>query len=144
MNITELNLGGSLIPRSLVASDTSSTSLVNAIKSILSNGCILAGISMDVSQPPTFPNAAHPSWRTSLFLAFLGTIYNQSNMTANLLSQQLITNVLVPALEKPTPSPAAYLHEADFNQPNWQHVFHGGKYARLLSIKKQYDPAGIF
>jgi hypothetical protein len=73
MNITELNIGGSLIPRSLVASNTSATSLVSAIKSILNNGGILAGVSMDVSRTPTFPNAAHPDWRSSLFLAFLGT-----------------------------------------------------------------------
>jgi hypothetical protein len=73
MNITEFNLGGSLIPRSLVASKNSVTSLVNAIKSILGNGGILAGVSMDVSKTPTFPNAVNPEWRNSLFLAFLGT-----------------------------------------------------------------------
>lgn len=73
MNITEFNLGGSIIPRSLVASDSSATSLATGIKSILSNGGILAGVSMDVSQSPTHPNAVHPDWRSSLFLAFLGT-----------------------------------------------------------------------
>ncbi|TEY32894.1 hypothetical protein BOTCAL_0709g00030 [Botryotinia calthae] len=73
MNITELNLGGSIIPRSLVASNTSATSLVNGIKSILNSDGILTGVSMDVSQAPTHPNAAHPDWRNSLFLAFLGT-----------------------------------------------------------------------
>ena len=73
MNITEFNLGGSLVPRSRVASESSATALVGALKSILSNGGILAGVSMDVSQHPPVPNAAHPGWRNSLFLAFLGT-----------------------------------------------------------------------
>ncbi|PQE21481.1 FAD binding domain-containing protein [Rutstroemia sp. NJR-2017a BBW] len=144
MNITELNIGGSLIPRSLVASDTSATSLVSAIKSILNNGGILAGVSMDVSRPPTFQNAAHPGWRSSLFLAFLGTIYDRANMTANVLGRKTVTNVLDPALEKLTSNAAAYLNEADFNQPNWQQVFYGTNYAKLLSIKNKYDPAGIF
>ncbi|KAJ8069916.1 hypothetical protein OCU04_000324 [Sclerotinia nivalis] len=88
INIMELNLGGSIIPRSLVASNSSATSLVNGIKSILNNGGMLAGVSMDVNQAPTHPNAVHPDWRNSLFLAFLGTLYNQSNMTANLLGQK--------------------------------------------------------
>lgn len=73
MNITELNLGGSIVPRSLVANDSSSVTLVGALKSIISNGGIIAGVGMDVSQPPAFPNAVHPGWRDSLFLAFLGT-----------------------------------------------------------------------
>lgn len=73
MNITELNLGGNIIPRSLVASNNSSISLVNGIKSILNNSGILAGVSMNVSQAPTHSNAVHPEWRNSLFLAFLGT-----------------------------------------------------------------------
>ncbi|KAI9643577.1 hypothetical protein NHQ30_008198 [Ciborinia camelliae] len=144
MNITELNLGGSLIPRSLVASNSSARSLVSGIKSVISNGGILAGVSMDVSQPPTHPNAAHPEWRSSLFLAFLGTMYNKSNMTANILGQETVTNLLDPALEKLTSNPAAYLNEADFNQPNWQQVFYGTNYAKLLSIKNKYDPNGMF
>jgi hypothetical protein len=73
MNITDFNLGGSLVPRSLVASDTSATAFVGALKSIIGNGGILAGISMDVSRQPPIPNSVHPDWRDSLFLAFLGT-----------------------------------------------------------------------
>ncbi|KAF7879033.1 hypothetical protein EAF04_000233 [Stromatinia cepivora] len=144
INIMELNLGGSIIPRSLVASNSSATSLVNGIKSISNNGGILAGVSMDVSQAPAHPNAVHPDWRNSLFLAFLGTLYNQSNMTINLLGQKTVTNVPVPALQKLVSNPAAYLNEADFNQPNWQQVIYGANYAKLLSIKNKYDPNGIF
>lgn len=73
MNITEFNLGGSLIRRSLVTSKSSVTSLVNAVKFISDKGGIMAGVSMDVSKAPTFANAVHPEWRKSLFLAFLGT-----------------------------------------------------------------------
>ncbi|PQE23176.1 FAD binding domain-containing protein [Rutstroemia sp. NJR-2017a BVV2] len=143
MNITELNIGGSIIPRSLVASNTSATSLVNAIKSILSNGGILAGVSMDASRVPTSPNAAHPSWRSSLFLAFLGTLYDRANTTANILGRKSVTQVLDPALDNLTPSPAAYLNEADFNHPDWQRVFYGENYAKLRAVKNKYDPEGV-
>jgi hypothetical protein len=73
MNISEVNLGGRLIPRSLVETDDSASSLVAAIKSITNHGGVLAGVSMDVSRAPTVPNSVHPLWRDTLFLAFLGT-----------------------------------------------------------------------
>ncbi|KAI0896945.1 FAD binding domain protein [Annulohypoxylon nitens] len=144
MNISEVNLGGRIIPRSLVASKGATASLSDAIKSITGNGGVLAGVSMDVSRQPTYPNSANPVWRESLFLAFLGTMYDRLNMTANLVGQQTVTHVLDPALEKLTPGGGAYLNEADFNQPNWQEVFYGPNYPKLLAIKKIYDPNGIF
>ncbi|KAI0012466.1 FAD binding domain protein [Xylariaceae sp. FL0662B] len=142
-NISELNLGGRLIPRSLVASDTSAASLTSVIESILSNGGILAGVSMDVSRAPTSPNAPHPAWRETLFLAFLGMMYDRYNMTSNLIDQHKITNLLDPMLEKLTPGGAAYINEADFNQPNWQDAFYGTNYPKLF-IKRKFDPDGIF
>lgn len=99
MNITTLNIGGTLIPRSLVASTSSAASLVDGIKTILNNGGIMAGISMDVSQPPTSPNAANPAWRDSLFLAFFGTYvalsYTMSHLNlTNSLKLDYITRLV--------------------------------------------------
>jgi hypothetical protein len=65
-------------------------------------------------------------------------------MTANLADQHTVTNVLDPTLDKLTVKDAAYLNEADFNRPNWQQAFYGTNYPRLVSIKKKYDPNGIF
>jgi hypothetical protein len=70
--------------------------------------------------------------------------YDIHNLTANIAAQEKITNVLGPALEAITPDGAAYLNEADFNQPNWQETFYGPNYDKLLSIKQKYDPDGIF
>ncbi|KAI1652573.1 hypothetical protein F4813DRAFT_377667 [Daldinia decipiens] len=143
-NVTEINLGGRLIPRYLLASEISAASLTSAIKSIINNGGILAGVSMDVSRPPSSSNAVHPGWRESAFLAFLGTIYNRYNMTSNVVNQRLVTNTLLPILEEITPGGAAYLNEADINQPNWHNVFYGANYPKLISIKKMFDPDDIF
>lgn len=143
-DVYEINLGGRIIPRSLVASNDAAASLTSAIKTIVSNGGVLSGVSMDVSRPPTSPNSAHPAWRDSLFLAFITTMYDRRNMTANLIQQRTVTNVLVPALDKLTTSGAAYLNEADFNEPNWQQVFYGENYAKLSAIKKKYDPNDLF
>lgn len=65
-------------------------------------------------------------------------------MTANLVDQKTVTNVLVPALENLMPNPAAYLNEADPNHRNWQEVFYGANYQKLLLIKKKYDLNGVF
>ncbi|KAI0475371.1 hypothetical protein GGR56DRAFT_645769 [Xylariaceae sp. FL0804] len=143
MNISAINIGGRLVPRSLVENETAAASLTSAIGSVIASGGILAGVSMDTSNPPTSPNSVNPEWRETLFLAFMGNFYNNYNFTANLLGQRIVTDVLVPALEKLTPGGAAYLNEADFNQPNWQDVFYGPNYAKLLAVKKRFDPDGI-
>jgi hypothetical protein len=72
MNITEINLGGRLVPRSLVATDDSAASLVSAIKTMIDNMALFAGISMNTRRNPTSPNAVIPAWRETLFLAFYG------------------------------------------------------------------------
>lgn len=73
MNITEMNIGGRLIPRSLVSSNSSAARLTSAIEYIVSNNGILAGVSQNLNRTPTSPNSVHPYWRETVFLAFLGT-----------------------------------------------------------------------
>ncbi|GAP85605.2 putative FAD binding domain-containing protein [Rosellinia necatrix] len=144
MNISAINLGGRIIPRSLVAADDSASDLVGAIRSMTDNFAAFAGISMDVRKPPTSPNAVHPAWRDSIFLAFYGLQYDQTNYTANVVAQSVVNDVLSPPLVKLTPGGAAYLNEANFNQPDWQQSFYGENYAKLLAIKKKYDPHNVF
>lgn len=72
MNITEMNIGGRLIPRSLVSSNSSAARLCKAINHILHNNGIFAGIAENVGTPPSSPNSIHPYWRETVFLAFFG------------------------------------------------------------------------
>ncbi|KAI1467956.1 FAD binding domain protein [Daldinia caldariorum] len=143
-DVAEINLGGRLIPRSLVKSSDSAASLADAIKSVLDNGGGMATVCSDTSRPPTFPNSAHPAWRETLFLVFLYTIYDRYNMTTNILNKQKVTDVLDPAFEKLTPGGAVYLNEADINHPDWPDAFYGPNYATLAAIKKLHDPDDIF
>lgn len=42
------------------------------------------------------------------------------------------------------PDGGAYVSESDFFQENWQQAYWGSNYARLASVKKKYDPTGLF
>lgn len=65
-------------------------------------------------------------------------------MSANIEAQETMTQSLIPALEVLTPGGGAYLNEGNFRQPNFQQVFYGDNYDRLLSIKRMYDPNDLF
>ncbi len=43
-----------------------------------------------------------------------------------------------------TPNAGTYANESDYFQKNWQQDFWGGNYQKLLTIKKKYDPNGLF
>ena len=59
-------------------------------------------------------------------------------------NQYKMTDDFIPRLAALTPGGGCYLSEGDFRQPNWQQVFYGANYDRLLSIKQTYDPDHLF
>lgn len=48
------------------------------------------------------------------------------------------------AIRKATRGGGSYSNEGSYFEENWQHEFWGDNYARLLRIKKKYDPTNIF
>ena len=38
----------------------------------------------------------------------------------------------------------AYVSESNFFKENWQQAYWGSNYARLVSVKRKYDPTGLF
>jgi FAD/FMN-containing dehydrogenase len=47
-------------------------------------------------------------------------------------------------IREASPGAGAYLNEADYFEPDWQHSFWGDNYPRLLDIKHRYDPTNLF
>ncbi|KAK3314604.1 hypothetical protein B0H66DRAFT_535515 [Apodospora peruviana] len=138
-NITEFNIGGCLIPKSLVTDPKSTDSLADAIRYITADGGIFAGVSADVSKAPPYSKLGS-SRVTQVCLSGVlrnhhthtqTTPYGRTSMATNVASQKRAL----------TPGGSAYLNEADVNQPNWQFTFYGPNYPRLPLINK-YDPAG--
>jgi FAD/FMN-containing dehydrogenase len=42
------------------------------------------------------------------------------------------------------PNGGAYVSESDYFEKDWQHSYWGANYERLASIKRKYDPTGLF
>ena len=143
-NVSENQVGGRLIPRSLV--EKNNTALMSALRSLVDGGTLFSGVAFNVNHSVPSPDvvAANPYWRESLFDAVLGTPYSYTNWNANVQYALEMTNDLLPQLEKLTPNGGAYLNEADFRQPDFKSVFYGNHYDKLNAIKAKYDPEDRF
>ena len=42
------------------------------------------------------------------------------------------------------PNGGSYISESNFFEKDWQHSYWGSNYPRLASLKKKYDPTGLF
>ncbi|KAL2833633.1 hypothetical protein BJY01DRAFT_259796 [Aspergillus pseudoustus] len=148
-NVTDLHGGNILIPRSVL--ETNMDGLTSRIWEILDSGneTAISGISVNASLHETNQspgNSVNPAWREAAISAVVVLPFTYTDWPRNLERRRQITQTLLPKLERLTPAGegGAYLNEADPNQPDWQHVFYGDNYDRLLGIKRKYDPDGTF
>lgn len=142
VEVANLNVGGRLIPRALLENDN--TLLGDAVRNITSQGAVFSGVSLNVSMHPADSVAANPYWREAAFDAVIGILFDYTDWKPNIASANAITYDLLPQLSKLTPNGAAYLNEADFQQPDWQATFYGSNWDKLSQIKAKYDPHGTF
>ncbi|KAI0110722.1 FAD-binding domain-containing protein [Nemania sp. FL0031] len=142
VNVSNLNIGGRLIPRSAV--EPTSLALTAAVRNITQIGGLFSGVSFNVSWHDPYSVAANPYWRDSVMDAVVANEFNYLDWDANPKNIAAITDDLVSQLESLTPDGGAYLNEADFQQPNWQRVFYGANYDKLSRIKSKYDPTELF
>ena len=45
---------------------------------------------------------------------------------------------------KAAPRAGSYVSESDFFEKDWQRSYWGSNYSKLASVKKKYDPEGLF
>lgn len=53
-------------------------------------------------------------------------------------------NDAMAVLRKLAPNAGSYVAESNFFEPDWQQSYWGENYARLLAVKRRYDPDGLF
>ncbi|KAJ5502599.1 hypothetical protein N7463_005473 [Penicillium fimorum] len=143
-NITDQLLGGRLIPRSVVEQNLAD--LTTTFRKIVerNTGLVISGITVNSSRVAYPDNSVNPAWRDTLMDVVVGATFDYTDWDGNIAIQQLITDILMPPLEKLTPGSGAYLNEADPNQRDWQQAFYGDNYDDLLGIKRKYDPDSRF
>jgi FAD/FMN-containing dehydrogenase len=138
--------GGWLVP--LSAFQTNATAMSAVTRYIVYKNVTWIGVGTDVSPFGTQnQNAVLPAWRAGpLVHATLTTPWSDDPAAWDrmLANQRLMTDDILPALEKVTPGSGAYMNEADFRQPRFQEVFFGENYGRLERVKRVYDPEGLF
>ncbi|PYI04014.1 FAD-binding domain-containing protein [Aspergillus sclerotiicarbonarius CBS 121057] len=139
--------GGRLIPRTVLASNSSNAALTSALREIASNPAFhIVGVGADVSRAAHVPNAVFPGWRKAITWIEIAANWdwNQAYAT-NAANETLITQKYDPLLAAVTgPESGAYLNEGDFAQRDFQTQFFGSNYATLKAIKNKYDPGHIF
>ena len=90
-------------------------------------------------------NAVNPAFRQTLMHA---TVYAPGPITAqspqDFLERHQLLDSYMEKIRAVTPGAGAYINEADVLEPDWQQSFFGTNYKRLLEIKKEVDPWGLF
>ena len=143
--VDDIQIGGRFIQRSLIESTNGTRQLMVALRDIANKVGAISGIALDASRKSGYlANSANPAWRETIFDAVVGTYWSDNSSELNIANQRLVTDDVIPQLERLTPGGGAYLSEGDFKQPNWQTVFYGDNYSKLRSIKKKYDPRDVF
>lgn len=117
---------------------------------IAEQGVTFIGVGTNVNGSSTADvadqNGVLPAWRDALVHATLTTVWSSdpADWDQMLANQDLMTDVIAPAIEAVTPGSGAYMNEGDFRQKDFETVFFGDKYDKLLAIKEAYDPDSFF
>ena len=143
-------LGSRLYSRANLETPDGAANMVKALDTILTSlptileGHLTAGGKV-ASNAGKIDSALNPSWRKALGQIIIPLSWADSTPVAT--QQQLIqslTDVQVPLLAAVDPSMGAYTNEANAYEPDWQTVFWGSNYPRLLEVKSKWDPRGLF
>lgn len=70
-NITEAQIGGRLMPRSVI--ECNPDELLSTLRSIAEQGVVVSGVALNVSRLVVPNNAVNPAWRDAAISFVLGT-----------------------------------------------------------------------
>jgi FAD/FMN-containing dehydrogenase len=138
--------GSRLMTRAAIKANN--TAIQPVLRNITNSGVVIIGVTLDVSSPTKsglVSNSVLPAWRETLVHTYLAAPVAPSSPFADLVAVNAqITNTILPLLDSVIPHSYSYMNEGNFQEPNWKEVFYGANYAKLLTIKKKYDPNSLF
>jgi hypothetical protein len=114
-----------------------------AVKKVAAAGLGLNIYHQRPANPAKIINSVNPAFRTeaSMIIAISNRTPSDDQLAA---AAKSLTEDMLGTLREVSPNGGTYHNEADINEPNWQEAFWGANYPRLLSIKKKWDPTGLF
>ncbi|KAI1633251.1 FAD binding domain-containing protein [Biscogniauxia mediterranea] len=141
-----LRQGSRLFPRASWQDPVKLSDTFKAIRYVVDSGGIVLGFNLAPGPKSGYPdNAVNPAWREAVLHAIDAVTWTQDMYTELI---QIWSSVLTfdwgPAWRAVSPGSGAYLSEADYIEPDFQHSFWGDKYDRLLQLKKELDPWDVF
>ncbi|GJD04661.1 FAD binding domain-containing protein [Colletotrichum higginsianum] len=147
VEVESYNFGSRLVPRDVLTDDAARAAYVSAIRyGADKHGVLSAGVALNATAPAGVDNAVNPHWRNAAIHVQYSTAWSNApeDWAQMVADQKTMTEDIIPPIEAATPGSGNYINEADFNTPNWKEKFFGGNYDRLLTIKKEWDPQGVF
>lgn len=146
-----LSESGRFMPRSLFSTSTNIEKLTSAVLTAMQfsytnrgGGSAQLYSTGPANHPDGSASSAHPLWRESLWEVIMGGGWTASNSPAQRTQLQNTISASIQPFKALTPGGGCYVNEGDWMEENWQQTFFGTNYDRLLSVKKQYDPTGLF
>ncbi|KAI1267379.1 putative 6-hydroxy-D-nicotine oxidase [Xylariaceae sp. FL1019] len=137
----DLRTGSRLVPAEQFE-DSTIDETIAAFKTTMTRSALIM-YNMNPKKPAGVDNAVNPAWRDTLFYVILGSAWTDDSTTAEIqTANEAITNPYLSYLD--SVSTGSYLNEADVAEPQWQQMFWGDNYDRLLKIKQQLDPWDTF
>ncbi|RAR01728.1 FAD-binding-like protein [Stemphylium lycopersici] len=145
------NGAGRFIPRDLFNSSQSVDKLVDAVLSAMQFSYARhggGGAQLYATGPDNLPDngktSVNPIWRNSLWEVVMGQFWTTATPPDVRSPIQKIVSETIEPFKALTPGGGCYMNEGDWTEENWQQTFFGEHYDRLLSVKKRYDPTGLF
>ncbi|KAH8894749.1 hypothetical protein GQ53DRAFT_858410 [Thozetella sp. PMI_491] len=89
-------------------------------------------------------SAVNPAWRKTAMHAALMEVQAVGLTAEQVRENDAKAKKYLDLWRAVTPGSGAYMNEGDPGEPNWQQSFYGDLYGKLLGIKRQRDPWGLF
>lgn len=137
--------GVRLVPTENFNTETSRNETFAAIRSAIATAPVITIYNQKPANPSKIINSVNPAFRKEeAMVLMINGIADPSTPAGLKQAEDDFSNKIMGPLRKVTPTGGEYGNEADPWNTNFKQDFWGDNYARLLQIKKKWDPTGLF
>lgn len=137
-----------LFPRANWDDDDLFNQTFSAIRTSIEAGYTFHGLAIapteEVAGWPGRSGAVNPAWRNGVLHAILIGPQPPNLTAAEAVQEEEDIQVYMDMWREVSPGAGAYMNEGDPGEPDWKQAFFGSNYERLLEVKRDRDPWGVF